>query len=187
MRSILLALALCAAPLSAQAQQAQARPPRGVNAQYDRIQNRTVVRSEILDAAGSMLSVSDFPIKIEVVSMFEGTDVSAAPPGAMMRVRIEPGLSVGWKLLNGDRQVYLLLADGRRVAYSGTYSNTVGRYNVVEVVDVVIAMEDLRAIASSEKVEGRIGPKQFKLEGASLNRLRAFVGYVSGQPVEPGK
>jgi hypothetical protein len=70
------------------------------------------------------------------------------------------------------------------VAYSGTYSNEIGRYNVVEVVDVVVAMEDLRAIAGAEKVEGRIGPKEFKLEGGSLNRLRAFVGYVTGRPME---
>jgi hypothetical protein len=184
MRTILLAIALCAAPVAVEAQQAQAKPPRGVNVQYDRIQNRTVVRSEILNAAQGMLSLNDYPIKIEVVTMFEGTDVQAAPPGAIMRVRIEPGLSVGWKLLNADRQLYLLLADGRRVAYSGTYSNEIGRYNVVEVVDVVVAMEDLRAIAGAAKVEGRIGPKDFKLEGGSLNRLRTFVGYVTGRPME---
>jgi hypothetical protein len=182
MRRILMALALCALPLSAVAQ----RPPRtpgGVHAEYDRFKRQTFVYSDIVESSGSKFAVRlTYPLRVRAFTAFNGVTIQPAPQSVYIRVGILPSLQEGWQILNGDRTVYLVLPDGRTASYTGEYSNSIETSNLYEAVIFPIAVDDLMQLAQANKVEGRLGNREFKMEDDEIKKLRNFLEYVTGHP-----
>jgi hypothetical protein len=177
MRVFLLVLILAALPMGAVAQSRPARPPSGVSAEYDRIRDQTLVRSELFGSQGSV------QLEGEVFTILSGEGGGAAPDRAVLRFTLKPFMSAGWQLLDAPKEVFLLLSDGQRVALPGEYSSSIDNPRLVEVLDVVIDLESLRNLAMRDRVEGRVGSKEFRLERRNLERLRAFVAFVTGEPI----
>ena len=71
------------------------------------------------------------------------------------------------------------MVDGQRARYNGRYdSGTEGGRH--ENVLYQIPIGDLGVMASATRVEGRIGSREFTMDRDELERLRAFVTYISG-------
>lgn len=178
MRLSILVLMLSVLPVVGHAQSRPPRPPSGVAIEYDRIRDQTLVRSELFQSNGAVM------IGGELFTIVSGEGVQAAPEAAILRFTVKPSVSHGWVLRQAPKQVFLLLSDGERVALPGEYSASIDSPRLVEVLDVVIDIESLRNLALRERVEGQIGGREFRLERRNMERIRAFVGYVTGEPVE---
>ena len=68
----------------------------------------------------------------------------------------------------------------KRATYNGRYDSDIQQNNLYEHVVYQIPITDLAVMANATRVEGRVGGRDFVLEGEELTRLREFVTYIRG-------
>jgi len=171
MRRTLLTLALALPLLSACAS-------GGLKPRYDRVAGTTGLTQQILDTSGG-LSSGRFPMRITAYYGWRGQGAPAPAQAAFLNFTAWPRTAAGWQWLNNNR--LQVLVDGeQRATYNGRYDSEIQQNNLYEHVVYQIPTTDLEVMANATRVEGRVGTRDFVLEGEELTRLREFVTYIRG-------
>lgn len=168
MRRTLLIVALALPLLSACASGGGMRP------RYDPAAGQTNLEETILQTAGA--STDAAPMRLVARYSWRGEGAPSPAPHAYINVDAYPGAGWQWRE-NNQLQVTV---DGQRARYNGRYSNDTEGGRRHESVTYQIPITDLQVMANATRVEGRIGSREFTMGRGELEKLRAFVTYISG-------
>ncbi|HEX2210538.1 MAG TPA: hypothetical protein VHG93_22855 [Longimicrobium sp.] len=167
MRSTLLTLALALPLLSACASGGGMRP------RYDAAAGQTNLERVILETPGGAADAR--PLRLTARYSWRGQGAPSPAPHAYLSFDAWPREGWPWR---SENQLQVTV-DGQRARYNGRYdSETEGARH--ENVLYQIPIGDLDVMANATRVEGRIGARNFVLQGEALARLRAFVEYIQG-------
>lgn len=164
MRRTLLILSLALPLLSACASGGGMRP------RYDAAEGESNLEQVILQTPEGMRLTARYS--------WRGRGEPAPAQNALLSFDVSPRGSADsqWRTNN---QLQVLVDGEQRARYNGRYTSG-GERRRHENVTYQIPITDLSVIANAGRVEGRIGTREFVLERAQLERLRAFVDYVRG-------
>jgi hypothetical protein len=168
MRRTLLILALALPLASACASGGGMRP------QFDRAAGTSTVSRQILDSPSGQL-----PMRFTASYSWRGRGTPAPAQAAYLNFTTWPRTDAGWQWRSGN-QLRVLVDGEQRATYNGRYDNEVLENSLYEHMVYQIPITDLSVLANADRVEGRIGQREFVLERAELARLREFVEYVRG-------
>lgn len=171
MRRTLLTLAVALPLLSACASSGGGMRPR-----YDPAAGQTNLEQLILQTSGGSSDAS--PMRMTARYSWRGQGTPAPAPHAYLSFDAWPQADAGWPWRSDNR--LQVTVDGQRARYNGRYDSETQESRRHENVVYQIPIGDLAVMAEAARVEGRIGPRSFTLEGAELARLREFVTYIRG-------
>jgi hypothetical protein len=169
MRRTLLTLALALPLVSACASGGGGMRPR-----YDPEAGQTNLEQLILQTAGGSSDAA--PMRVIARYSWRGQGTPAPAPHAYLSFDAWP--QAGWPWRN-DNQLQVTV-EGQRARYNGRYDSETLDGRRHENVIYQIPIGDLAVMAEAERIEGRIGPRNFTLEAGDLARLRDFVTYIRG-------
>lgn len=150
----------------------------GMKPRYDRVAGQTNLEQVILNSSGGLTS-GRFPLRVTARYSWRGQGTPAAAPYAWLSFSAWPRLDAGWQWLN-NHQLQVLVDGEQRAAYNGRYSSDIQKDGLYENVVYQIPIGDLSVMANATRIEGRIGARDFVLEGDDLVKLREFVTYIQG-------
>jgi hypothetical protein len=150
----------------------------GMKPRYDRVSGQTSLSQTILKTSGG-LTGGRFPMTVNARYSWRGQGAPAPAPYAYLSFNGWPRMDAGWQWLNNN-QLQLLVDGEQRATYNGRYSGDIQKDGLYENVTYQIPITDLDVMANATRIEGRIGAREFTLEGEDLVRLREFVTYIRG-------
>ena len=145
---------------------------------YDRVAGQTNLQQTILKTSGGLTS-GRFAMTVNARYSWRGQGAPAPAQFAYLSFNGWPRLDAGWQWLNNN-QLQVLVDGEQRATYNGRYSGDIQKSGLYENVTYQIPIGDLAVMASATRVEGRIGQREFTLEGDELAKLRQFVDYIRG-------
>ena len=146
----------------------------GMRPQYDRAAGTSTVSRDILDA-----SPGGVPMRVTASYSWRGQGTPAPAQAAYLNFIARPRTDAGlqWR---SNNQLRVLVDGEQRATYNGRYDGEARENGLYEHMVYHIPITDLSVLASASRVEGRIGQREFVLQGEELARLREFVEYVRG-------
>lgn len=142
--------------------------------QYDRAAGNSTVSRDILDASSGRV-----PMRVTASYSWRGQGAPAPAQAAYLNFMAWPRTDAGWQW-RSNNQLRVLVDGEQRATYNGRYDGEVQENGLYEHMVYQIPITDLSVLASAGRVEGRIGQREFVLQGEELARLREFVEYVRG-------
>ena len=145
----------------------------GMRPRYDAAAGQTTLERVIMEAPSGGADAR--PLRLTARYSWRGQGTPSPAPHAYLSFEAWPREGWPWR---GENQLQVTV-DGQRARYNGRYdSETEGARH--ENVLYQIPIGDLGVMASATRVEGRIGSREFTMDRDELERLRAFVTYISG-------
>lgn len=167
MRRTLLTLALALPLVSACASGGGGMRPR-----YDAEAGTSSVSRQILDT-----SSGDVPLRLTATYSWRGRGAPAPAQAAILEFTASPRTNAG-RRWQSNNQLRVVVDGEQRATYNGRYDSRSDSPSEQMVYQIPIT--DLSVLADADRVEGRIGQREFVLGTEELARLRAFVAYVRG-------
>ena len=148
----------------------------GVKPRYDPAAGQSNLDQVILQTPGG--TSDQGPVRMTARYSWRGRGTPDPAPHAYLSFDAFPRAEAGWPWRSENR--LQVVVDGQRATYNGRYDSETLPAGRHENVTYQIPIGDLAVLADATRVEGRIGPRSFTLQGESLAKLRAFVTYIRG-------